>query len=85
MNKNDPDQHPDYINKQSGKYYFDIFENRRLWHWHERFRLWPETVRALILTRVAGWVAGWLAGKLRLYSLAQPSYARAFAELGKIQ
>ena len=25
----------------------------------------------------------WLAGKLRLYSLAQPSYAGAFAEFGK--
>ena len=25
---------------------------------------------------------GWVAGQLRLYSLAQPSYAGAFAELG---
>ena len=37
----------------------------------------------LILPRVAGWVGGWVAGKLRLYSLAQPSYAGAFAEFGK--
>ena len=33
---------------------------------------------------LAGWVAGWLDGKLRLYSLAQPSFAGAFAELGNI-
>ena len=34
----------------------------------------------LILPRSGG--GGWLGGQLRLYSLAQPSYARAFAELG---
>ena len=28
-------------------------------------------------------MGGWVAGQLRLYSLAQPSYAGAFAELGK--